>query len=296
MIRRRKQVGGEACRFPSVHPPYGSSPQQWWAWLGSGERPVVSFVPNWTKIFIGDSITMTCLVDSAGREDLVYYWYYDHFLIYTGKSYTIQQAQESDAGNYQCQTSTNQRSDSARLDVYTGYVLLQTPLHVYEGDNVTLRCHHYPGYSSKQTIFYKDQGVIQDWGDQADLLVQNVDLKSIWRYSCTKQVYHNLLYYQHSDEATISVQELFSSPLLQLKEARNVTLTCHTSLTPHRRATELQFAFYRNGQKVQNFSRVKQITIPSSWLRNSATYTCQVRTSTNTVEKTSAVTTEGKKR
>ncbi|XP_068107817.1 Fc receptor-like protein 3 isoform X2 [Hyperolius riggenbachi] len=250
--------------------------------VGANMRPVVSFNPNWSKIFYGESTTMTCNLDSTKQGDIAYHWYKDDNWIHTGKSYTVYQAEGKHSGNYQCQIGTSERSDSVRLDVKGGYVILQAPLHVYEGDNVTLRCHHYPEYAAHQTVFSKDQNVVQDWGDKSELLVTNVDRRSIWKFACTKQVKHHLLFYRHSDESTISVQELFTYPVLRAVEGNHVTLTCETSLSPLRQTTELWFAFYRDGEPIQNFSRANTFI-----MNDSGTYTCQVKTASNTVKKTS---------
>ncbi|KAM9294550.1 Fc receptor-like protein 5 [Gastrophryne carolinensis] len=254
---------------------------------GYVRRPVVSFIPNWNKIFTGESITMTCDIESAGEDNMVFYWFKDDNWVHTGRSYTIQQAETSHSGNYQCQTSTSEKSDSASLDIYNYYVILQAPVYVYEGDNVTLRCHHYPGYATRQAKFYKDLDVVQDWKSKSELLVENVDMNSVWRYTCTKEVYRSFLYYQHSDEVTISVQELFMTPVLRLTEGDNVTLTCDTSLAPLRATTQLEFVFYRNGRNVQDFSPANTFIVEPAWLKNSDTYRCQVRTAANTVVKTS---------
>ncbi|XP_040188533.1 Fc receptor-like protein 3 isoform X4 [Rana temporaria] len=258
-----------------------------WVRAETTTRPMVIFTPEWNKIFTGEAITMTCDVRSMAQGVLVYTWYKDGHWLHTGKSYTIQQAQHSHSGNYQCQLGTSARSDSARLDVDNGYVLLQAPLHVYEGDNVTLRCTQFPGHAGKLTVFYNDSMVIQDWSLESELLIENIDNTSNQRYKCTKQVQHHLLYYLHTDEVTFSAQELFTPPVLRLIECDHTMLTCDTSLSPLRETTELHFAFYRDGQNVQSYSTAGTFSIPSAWMKDSGSYTCLVRTSTNEVEKTS---------
>ncbi|XP_077321228.1 Fc receptor-like protein 3 isoform X3 [Lithobates pipiens] len=258
-----------------------------WVKAETTTRPMVIFTPEWNKIFTGEAITMTCDVRSMAQGVLVYTWYKDGHWLHTGKSYTIQQAQHSHSGNYQCQLGTSDRSDSARLDVDNGYLILQAPLYVYEGDNVTLRCTQFPGYAGKLTAFYKDGMVIQDWSLESELLIENIDNTSNQRYKCTKQVQRHLLYYLHTDEVTISAQELFTPPVLRVIEGDPTVLTCDTSLSPLRETTEMHFSFYRDGQNVQSFSTAGRFSIPSAWMKDSGSYTCQVRTSTSEVEKTS---------
>lgn len=249
-------------------------------------KPEVIFTPEWNKIFTGDSITMSCDIKSTVNE--TYVWYKNGKQIHPGKSYTIQKAQLSDIGRYQCQTSISDKSDSVRLDILNNYVILQAPQYIFEGDDITLRCSQYPGYTAGETIFYKDDNVIQKWGPESELFIENVFMKSFGRYKCTKQVYHDLIYYKYSDEVTLSVQALFTTPVLTLITDGNARiLICNTSLSLLRQTTKLQFAFYRDGSNVQAYSLINRYTVSSTWQKGSGNYTCQVRTSTNTVEKTS---------
>lgn len=257
--------------------------------VGALASPVVTFNPNWNKIFTGESINMTCDVDSIEEGEVTYNWFKDGYWIHSGKTFTISSAQMSNSGSYQCHTSTGY-SDSARLDVHSGYVILQASPYVYEGDNLTLRCHHYPGHTAKQTIFYKDDEVIKDWGPEDEL---HIDMTSSCKYKCTKQVRHHLLYYQPSDEVSVSVQELFSPPIISLSphsvtEGDQMTLTCNTELSPLRKTPVLQFAFSRDGQNIQEYGLSNKYEIESAKLRDSAGYQCEVKTSSNRIKKMSA--------
>ncbi|CAH2327106.1 Fc receptor 3 [Pelobates cultripes] len=81
-------------------------------------RPVISVTPNTRKIFIGDSITLTCNVESVSQGDQNYYWYKDSKYVYiTGKTFTIQSAEIDDSGDYQCETERGDQSDAFNLDV-----------------------------------------------------------------------------------------------------------------------------------------------------------------------------------
>ncbi|XP_075049557.1 Fc receptor-like protein 5 isoform X3 [Mixophyes fleayi] len=256
---------------------------------GAAVRPMVTFTPNWNKIFIGESITLTCDVGSTVQGDLIYYWYRDTYWIntVTKQSIKIPSAETSDSGNYQCETRTSGRSDSVRLDVRDGVVILQAPPRVYEGDDLIIRCHYRPGHTLRRTIFYKDNGVIRDWGPDPILHVGTVAAETAGSYKCTI-----LLYYEHTDEVSISIQELFTNPIIKLTpfpvtQGDNMTLTCDTSLSPLRQMTELQFAFYRDGRNVQEFSSSDKYGVLSAQLEDSGNYTCEVKTSNNSVQKKS---------
>ncbi|KAM8966303.1 low affinity immunoglobulin gamma Fc region receptor III-A-like [Pelodytes ibericus] len=169
-------------------------------------RPVISFSPNWGKILNGESITLTCNVDPGDQGDQKYYWFNDGQIIYKyGKIYTIQHAKWGDSGDYQCQTSTSNTSDSLRLDVSYDQVILQAPPSVYEGDNLTLRCHHWPSYEAEDTLFYKDQRYIKGSVTDSDLQLGIVNKSTAGNYTCGKI----LAYYGHTrhiDMAEITVR------------------------------------------------------------------------------------------
>ncbi|KAG9463963.1 hypothetical protein GDO78_020724, partial [Eleutherodactylus coqui] len=166
-------------------------------------RPAVTFSPNYKKIFTTESITMTCDGGSTIGGGPNYIWYKDYSPVHNGKSYTIERAVRSDSGSYQCQTRPGEISDPARLDVSDGWFILQTPLYVYEGDEIHIRCHHRPGYFGGPTIYYKDDRVIRDWTDNAEYYIGHVDWTTAGTYSCGKKIAGQNIYY---DEASVSVE------------------------------------------------------------------------------------------
>ncbi|CAH2327026.1 Fc receptor 5 [Pelobates cultripes] len=260
--------------------------------LEGAVRPVVSFNPNWGKIFTGETLSLTCNVDSVGREVQEYIWYKDDKLLTTrSNQFIIKYAETHDSANYRCQTATSDRSDAVKLDVSYDWIILQVPHYVYEGDDVSLRCHNIQGHNANKTIFYNsDNNVIQD--SESDLVsLKNVSLSMSGAYRCTKELSGG----RYSTEAMLSVRDLFSQPQILVnpyapKEGANVTLMCDTSVSLLRTSTELQFAFYRNGQNVQEFGLSNKYQIYSAQSGNSEDFTCEVKTSTSNVKKISRVT------
>ncbi|XP_075137846.1 Fc receptor-like protein 5 [Leptodactylus fuscus] len=253
---------------------------------GAAIRPAVTFTPDYKKIFTTEQITMTCDGGSTIGEGMDYIWYRDSKQVYNGQSYTIQRARTSHSGSYQCQTRPGEISDPARLDVSNGYVILQTPLYVYEGDDIYMRCHHYPRYYGRQTRFYKDNNVIRDWSDNGDYYIRNVTKTTSGTYGCRKEVHHHGLYYQHRDDIFVSVQEPFSLPKITLInnskiEGKPLTLSCDVTISPYIKPTELQFAFYKDEQTVQGFSSSDKYEVQSAQLEDSGNYMCEAKTSTN---------------
>lgn len=259
--------------------------------VGHSSRPVVTFTPNAKKIFTTESISMTCDVSPTVQKDAKYDWFRTGTHLHNGKTYTIPSAEISHSGSYQC--FSQHASDSLRLDVSNGWVILQSPPQVYEGDDLSLRCHHYPGHNAGQTIFYKDNKVIQSWGYNDHIHIARVDVEMSGTYKCAKQVYHHLIYYKHGDEESILVRELFTTPTLKVTPnlvsmGDNMTLTCETSLQPSRPNTQLRFAFYRGGRMVQGFgvSNIYEVRIVQP--EDSGKYSCEVETTDGGVRKRSA--------
>ncbi|XP_073465138.1 uncharacterized protein [Aquarana catesbeiana] len=259
---------------------------------GSAVTPVVTFTPNWRKIFTEESITMRCDVGSSGG-DLTYIWYKDGNWISAEKIYTIISAITWNSGDYSCQAGT-ERSDTTRLDVVFGSVILQVPLHVHEGDDLTLRCHHRSGYTGNYTMFYKEDSVIQNWRETSEFHVGIVNMMNIGRYKCTKGITPNTwkTYVPFTDEASISIHKLFEIPEINVTsypvvEGDEMTLTCDTSLSPLRPRTQLKFAFHKDGRNVREFTSYNQYGFQSAQVKDSGKYSCEVTTAANSVKKRS---------
>ncbi|XP_077330538.1 low affinity immunoglobulin gamma Fc region receptor III-A-like [Lithobates pipiens] len=147
---------------------------------GYAKMPVVMVIPNYNKILTGEKIMMTCGVESDPSRCS---WYHQNILIYTGKDYVISMTEIRHSGDYQCQNSAGERSEIVTVNVTTGQVILQAPVYMDEGDDVSIRC--YSSYPAKQTIFYKNNRMIQN--NDSDLLhIKSTDLTSTYR--CSKQV------------------------------------------------------------------------------------------------------------
>ncbi|XP_075137841.1 Fc receptor-like protein 5 [Leptodactylus fuscus] len=263
---------------------------------GAAIRPVVTFTPDYKKIFPSEKITMTCDVGSTIGEGMDYIWYKDSEQVYNGKSYIIQKAETSHSGSYQCQSRPGEISDPARLEVSHGAVILQTPLYVYEGDDIYIRCHYSSGKKGK-TIFYKDNKVIRDWEDNAEYYIRDVDKTTAGAYRCTKDVsYLLVLSSQYEDEVSVFVEDLFTTPTLSVTPQPVITtdkmaLTCQTSLPPPpRHNTQLRIAFYREGGIVQGFGVSDTYEVYNVQLEDSGKYSCEMETTDGRVRKRSAET------
>uniref|UniRef100_A0A803KEL1 High affinity immunoglobulin gamma Fc receptor I n=1 Tax=Xenopus tropicalis TaxID=8364 RepID=A0A803KEL1_XENTR len=246
---------------------------------GALVRPVVSFSPNWATIAKNDSITLTCTVGPTAPLSQRYSWYRDNRRINgEERSFIIGKAEEKDSGNYQCQAGTSERSDPVRLSVTNDRVILQAPPSVYEGDPLTLRCYN-PYTKAQNVTFYKDNVTISSSLTDTLTLVGSMAMNGT--YTCIKYLQRHAIRYSPytSAEIVITIQELFPRPEIRaandsVQEGDVLTLSCHTALNPARGATQLQFAFYRNGHNVQGFSSSSNYTIQSARPQDSGNYTC----------------------
>lgn len=255
------------------------------------------FTPNWNKILTFDKVIITCEVGSTVPMDTSYHWYKDGIKLHTDhRSITINIAQLTNGGEYQCQAGGGKISDPVILDVTVDFVILQVPPFVYEGDSVHLRCRTYPGNTKeiRGVTFYKDEVVILSSLKDTDLHLDRVSMNDTGKYKCEKKLYYNPTE-TYSDEAMISVRELFSCPRVKMtmkakSEGDPMTLTCDTSLSPHSQRTELEFSFYKDESSIQVSSSSNIYSLQYAELEDSGNYTCEVRSSTAGVWKRSNIT------
>ncbi|XP_072284078.1 sialoadhesin-like isoform X2 [Pyxicephalus adspersus] len=234
---------------------------------GSAERPVVTFSPDYNKIFTGEKMTMTCNVESAA---LRYSWYCDNIPVYTGQKYTILSADIRHGGDYHCQTNAGDRSETVTLNVTDGPVILQAPLYVYEGDDVSLRCHSPQGRSARQTIFYRNNQIIQTSATNPDLLpIKYTELTDTYR--CAKLLLTTITD-THSARTTISytanaetISVKFVPDWNKLLTGENVIMICYGK-------SGLNYYWYKDGNKVADR---KIYTIRSAQVGHRGTYQCR---------------------
>ncbi|XP_063803088.1 Fc receptor-like protein 5 [Pseudophryne corroboree] len=256
---------------------------------GSAERPVVTFTPNWRKIFTWETVTITCDTGSTVRGNQRYYWYKDKVILYEEKqrNITITYAAPKHSGEYQCRAGSGDVSLPVRLEVSIGSLILQAPPNVYEGDTLTLRCHSRPLYKAeKEAVFHIGSKDIKS--EQNILDIPNVTTTMTGIYGCTGKVGGD----DRKDETFISIQALFDTPQIttywsSVTEGYAMTLTCYTKRNPARSATELHFAFYRDGQNVQDFSASATYSVLAVQLVHSGYYTCDVSDPSGSVRKRS---------
>ncbi|KAM9294559.1 uncharacterized protein PAF06_018747 [Gastrophryne carolinensis] len=251
----------------------------------------VTFTPNVGKIIDGESLTLTCKVDSNMKGDLNFYWYKDNIYInMTRQSFTLQSANVNDSGYYQCRSGVTHISEPLRLDVSNADLILQAPPIINEGEELVLGCHHRNGLDFTNTEFYKDGIFWKILGSDSTIQLGKAYQNVSAVYRCTKRKKKNYSFDVYTAEALVSIKENF--PYLKLKvnleqvrEMYDVVLSCEarmsSALSPLRGKTQLQYAFYKDGTSVQSLGPTNTFLISQAKKENSGNYTCQVKSSTN---------------
>ncbi|XP_056401322.1 Fc receptor-like protein 5 isoform X2 [Hyla sarda] len=252
-------------------------------------KPVLSLSPNWDKIMRHDPMTLTC----DDKKSETYTWYKDNVRLFsTGKTLKVYASSDKEIGHYQCQGESGERSDPVHLDIFFVWLILQVPISIHEGDSVTLRCRMWSSGSAVNTTFYKDDYVIQFLGSETDLTFGPVSKNASGKYKCTRFINTGSITKTYVAEEYISVAELFTTPEVRLNlnpvvEGADMTLTCHTTISPLRWSIGLKYSFYKNGKTVQEFGESRKYKISSAQLEDSGSYACEVKTLYNTVKKMS---------
>ncbi|XP_069805606.1 Fc receptor-like protein 3 [Dendropsophus ebraccatus] len=253
--------------------------------------PYVTLDPDWRIIFKGDKVSLTCnVIYSVGwkeeekEEEQRFRWYKDNQLVDIYEpTFQIKSAEIRHSGSYQCKTTTGPRSDPVQLEVSNDWLILQAPVYIHEEDRLTLNCRGWDALFSNGVTIYKDNRKIGNMGYCMDKTDNGV-------YHCKRR---RLMFPYTSQGVSVLVHDLFSVPVLRLTppsvlEGDEMALTCHTALAPRRfSSTQLHFAFYRNEQKVQDFSPSDEYRVSPAQLGHSGKYSCDVKTLSGIVRKTS---------
>ncbi|XP_073465192.1 low affinity immunoglobulin gamma Fc region receptor III-like [Aquarana catesbeiana] len=200
----------DATRFESNCSMYEIKPIQI---IRGAIKPVVTFTPNWGNVIYKDSVILTCDVPSTvPEESQIYHWYKDKRPIPGDQQrlFTIRSSVEEDSGDYQCQIIGGDISDPVFLNVTRNVVILQRPPSaIYEGDPLTLRCHHAKRFNAINPKFYKDDQEIQSSKYYSELDIHNITMSQSGLYKCTKEFQRkdspNVI--EHSDVSVISVKD-----------------------------------------------------------------------------------------
>uniref|UniRef100_F6R7C1 Ig-like domain-containing protein n=1 Tax=Xenopus tropicalis TaxID=8364 RepID=F6R7C1_XENTR len=286
-----------------------SSPEEHLSVTELFSPPQIKVRPD--QVTEGDHMNITCDTElSPHREttELQFAFYRNGHNVQgfsLSNQYGVPSAQLEDSGNYTCEVQTptgsvRKRSNMAHIHIQelsSSPQIKVSPDQVTEGDHMTITCDTelspHRETTELQFAFYRNGHNVQGFSLSNQYGVPSAQLEDSGNYTCEVQTPNGSVR-KKSSEAHIHIQELFSLPRIkvrpdQVTEGDHMTITCDTKLHPHRNTTELQFAFYRNETKVQEFSSSYEYRVLSFALNYSGNYTCEVQTSNGSVRKRSSV-------
>ncbi|EHB12369.1 Fc receptor-like protein 5 [Heterocephalus glaber] len=247
--------------------------------FATAPKPVISLYPPWTPVFQGETVNLTCngFHFYAPEKTKWYYGFYGEKML--GKtSGNILDVHE--AGMYRCQAENSPLSDPVLLTFSTASVILQTPLSVFEGDSVVLRCQAKAKTQLDRVKIYKNDKLLASFDENTEFNIHRASLRDNGEYQCAG-VRKSHGYRVSSNRVRIQVQELFPRPeltasLSQTRDGSRMTLSCKTQLPPQKSNIGLQFCFFRNNQALESgCSNSPGLQISAMWNEYSGFYQCK---------------------
>uniref|UniRef100_A0A3Q1GM99 Ig-like domain-containing protein n=1 Tax=Acanthochromis polyacanthus TaxID=80966 RepID=A0A3Q1GM99_9TELE len=102
-----------------------------------------------------------------------------------GFSCSVDTVYPEDSGEYWCETTRGERSNSVNVTVTAAPVILESPaLPVSEGDDVILRCRNKTSPTKLGVFFYKDGRYLRE-GSAGEMTVRNVSKSDEGMYKCS---------------------------------------------------------------------------------------------------------------
>ncbi|KAM9244136.1 low affinity immunoglobulin gamma Fc region receptor II-like isoform 3-T3 [Dugong dugon] len=167
-------------------------------------KAVVNLEPPWINVLQGDYVTLKCHGANTS-EDSSTQWFHRGDLIPTQvqSSYSFS-ATANSSGEHRCQTGQTSLSDPVQLEVFSDWLLLQTPRLVFqEGETIVLRCHSWKNWLLYKVTFYQNGKSKKFFGKNSNFTIPQANHNHSGDYHCTGMIGQNL---HSSQPVTITVQ------------------------------------------------------------------------------------------
>ncbi|XP_029995414.1 titin isoform X2 [Sphaeramia orbicularis] len=255
-------------------------------------KPVMTQVPNFDKVYTGESLTFICTVDiSSGWE---YLWYKDGTeLPTTGRNLTINDAKSSDSGVYKCKARRSktmfntEESEPKDLNIseipVPSLTNLTSWLDVFPTESVRLGCGMEAGSSDWTYTWYKDGQVVQAGNtvsldaDGAVLSISSASASQAGRYQCTGRCKDRAVTSSESTGLTLTVYgtkprvELVQDPEYTVMfSGERVSFRCHIDVS-----TGWEFVWYKDNTDLG--SNENMYSVDSVSTTDSGSYTCKAK-------------------
>nr|XP_012624050.1 low affinity immunoglobulin gamma Fc region receptor II-b isoform X4 [Microcebus murinus] len=167
-------------------------------------KAVVRLEPPWITVLREDDVTLTCWGAHTPGNDSTQ-WFHNGNSIPTQvqPSYRFK-ADTNDSGEYRCQTDQTSLSDPVRLDVFSEWLVLQTPHLVFQGgETIMLRCHSWKNKPLGKITFFQNGTSKKFSHSNANFSIPQANHSHSGDYHCTGYIGQM----QHSSQpVTITVQ------------------------------------------------------------------------------------------
>ncbi|XP_008698978.1 Fc receptor-like protein 2 [Ursus maritimus] len=179
------------------------------------------------------------------------------------------------------------------VDAQSDWLSIDMPRHVYEGDEVVVRCSGDSSDMIGKVMYYKDGSLLATYHGISSHTISNARPSDSGSYSCEV---HELFFYRFRTGKTraawLTVQELFPTPTLtvgplQPTEGSSVTLSCDTRLPWDRSGTQLSYSFFRDDHTLRSDGSSSEFQISAIQKEDSGYYWCEVATASHSVSKQS---------
>ncbi|XP_038624284.1 LOW QUALITY PROTEIN: high affinity immunoglobulin gamma Fc receptor I-like [Tachyglossus aculeatus] len=261
--------------------------------LGRADDPpkaTLTLNPRWVSVFKDDHVTLSC--NGPHSPGNTTHWSHNGMETETRTpTYSIWATTFNDSGDYQCRMGGSTFSDTIRLVVYSGWLLLQTSDWVFlEGDQLTLRCRGWRDELVYKVTFYQDGTARKYSLNSTDFFIPRANSSHSGSYNCSGIIKKH---FHMSAALSITILELFPPPMLRAapstkpREGSPLNLTCDTQLNPRRPDPRLRFSFYRDNRMVRGWDGSPEYRIPVAQSGDSGSYRCEAATDTKSVWKRS---------
>lgn len=120
-------------------------------------KAVVSLDPMWNRALENDSVTLQCRTAYPQDDNSTRWFHNGKRLSHQASSYVIASARVNNSGEYSCQTGFFTLSDTVKLHVYAGWLLLQAPRwELQEGEPLRLRCHSWKNVLVQKVQYFQN--------------------------------------------------------------------------------------------------------------------------------------------
>uniref|UniRef100_A0A803JEM7 Ig-like domain-containing protein n=1 Tax=Xenopus tropicalis TaxID=8364 RepID=A0A803JEM7_XENTR len=250
---------------------------------GAAVRPVVSFSPNWTPIFPGESVTLSCNVAPTAQGNLGYSWYRDGERIRRDEQNLTG---VTDSGDYQCQAGASERSDPVTLDVsaelFSPPHINVSPYDLIEGDHMTITCdtelRPHRETTELQFAFYRNGHNVQGFSLSNQYGVPSAQLEDSGNYTCEVQTPTGSVR-KRSSVVTIHIQGAAARPVLSVSPnwapiltGDSVNLTCNGARPAQGNES---YTWYRGNSQRTGVERQTYV-IHRARREQSGRYQCQI--------------------